>query len=128
MNRNDHGLVKAITAAGAIAKRRIVTFSGTEGKVQQAASAAAIPVGVTGIVGAVAADEVLDILMDGNREIEAGAAFSQGDPICADAQGRAILCAPGSGVVAHAIGFALAPSGAAGQIVPISINRFVIKG
>lgn len=128
MNRNDHGLVKAFTAAGAIAKRRIVTFSGTDGKVQQAASAAAAPVGVTGIVGAVAADEVLDILMDGNRDVEAGAAFAQGVPVCADAQGRVIQCAPAEGVSAYAIGIALAPSGAAGQIVPISINRLVIKG
>lgn len=128
MNRNDHGLVKNFTSAGAIGKRRIVVFAAAEGKVQQAASAAAAPVGVTGIVGTVGADERIDAVMDGNCDVEAGGVFAQGDWLCADAQGRAVLCAPGAGVTAHTIGIALAPSGAAGQIVPVSINRSVIKG
>lgn len=128
MNRNDFGLVKAFTSAGAISKRRIVVFDAAEGKVAQAASAAAAPVGVTGIVGTAGADERIDVLLDGVRDIEAGGAFAQGALVCADAQGRAVLCNPGADVTAHAIGVALAPSGAAGQIVSILINRITIKG
>ena len=128
MNSTDLGSVKNFTSAGAIAKRRFVAFAASEDKVEQAASAAKAVIGVTGIVGTVAGDERIDVYMSGNREVEAGGAFAQGDYICADAQGRAVLCAPGAGVTAHAAGVALAASGAAGQIVPFTINRAIIKG
>lgn len=128
MNRNDFGLVKNFTSGGAINPRRVVKFDAVDGQVIQGAAATDKVVGVTGILGAVAVGERIDILLDGVRELEAGGVFGQGDDLVSDAQGRVVAAAPGAGVLVHSIGQALGSSTAAGQIVPVKIGKFAIKG
>ena len=128
MNRNEFGLVKNFTSAGAIGIRRCVAFDVVEGQVRQGAAAADKLVGVTGIIGTLAAGERIDVLMDGNRALEAGGAFAQGDYLVSDAQGRVVLAAPGAGVTVYTIGQALEASGAVGQIVTVHITKIALRG
>ena len=128
MNANDHGLVKNLTASGAIGVRRLVAFDAAEGKVKQAAAATDKVVGVSGISGALADGERIDVLMDRNRTIEAGGPFAQGDWLVSDAQGRVVGAAPGAGVTHYSIGQALEPSSGAGQLVSVHINKIAIRG
>lgn len=123
MNRNDFGTTRNLTAAAAIPPRRIVCFAAAEGEVELSASATAKPfVGVTGIVGAVVAKERIDVHLDGVRDIEAGGAFDQGADLTSDATGRVIAAAPAANTSQRIIGQSLAPSGAAGQFVPVRIS------
>jgi Uncharacterized conserved protein (DUF2190) len=128
MNSNDFGLVKQFTAAGLINPRRVVAFDVVEGKVKQGAAAADKLVGVTGISGAAADGERVDVLMDGIRTIEAGGAFAQGDYLVSDAQGRVVVAAPGAGVTVFTIGQAQEPAGAAGQLVSVHITKIALRG
>ena len=128
MNANDHGLLKNLTAAGLINPRRLIAFDAVEGKVKQAAAATDKVVGCSGISGAAADGERIDVLMDRNRTIEAGAAFAQGDWLVSDAAGRVVGSAPGAGVTHYAIGQALEPASGAGQLVSVHINKIAIRG
>lgn len=118
MNQTDFGLIRNFTADAAIGVRRIVAFAAVPGRISEATAANVPPVGVTGIIGAAAAGERVDVYMDGNREVIAGGAFAQGDPVCADDQGRAIKCEAG-----WAVGIALEASSGEGQIVTFTISR-----
>jgi hypothetical protein len=122
MNRNEFGLIKNFTAAAAIKPRRVVAFATAEGQVEVAVSATAKPfVGVTGVVGAVAAGERIDVYLDGVRDLEAGAAFAQGVDLTVDNQGRVVAAAPAATATSRIIGQALGLSTAAGQLVPVRI-------
>lgn len=122
MNRTVLGLTRNFSSAAAVISRRIVIFAAAEGKVQQAASATAVPfVGVTGITGATAADQRLDVHLDGVRQIEAGGAFAQGVDLTSDAEGRCIAAAPGANATHRIIGQALEASLGVGQFVAARI-------
>jgi Uncharacterized conserved protein (DUF2190) len=128
MNTNDHGLVKNFTAAGLINPRRVISFDAVEGKVKQATGPAEKVIGCSGIVGALADGERIDVLKDRIRTLEAGGAFAQGDWLVSDAQGRVVAAAPGAGVTHYAIGQAEEPSTAAGQHVNVHIIKIAIRG
>lgn len=120
---------KNLTSDGVIAPRRILAWSATEGRVQQAAGGAAEKyAGVSGIIGASAAGQRVDVFIDDIVEIEAGGVFAQGDYLTADAQGRGVVCAPGAGVLLPFALKALAPSGATGQIVQAIVAFGSLKG
>ena len=122
MNRNEFGLIKNLTADGAIAPRRVVVFSATEGRVVQASSPTAAPIiGCAGVVGADAAGDRIDIYLDGVRTLEAGAAFAQGVDLTVDAVGRVIAAAPAVNTTQRIIGQALGLSTALGQLVDVRI-------
>lgn len=122
MNRNEFGLVKNFTAAAAVKPNRVVAFGATEGQIETAVSPTAKPfVGVTGILGAVAAGERLDAYLDGVHNLEAGAAFAQGAPLTVDNQGRVIAAAPAAATTQQIIGKALGVSTALGELVPVHI-------
>jgi hypothetical protein len=122
VNRNEFGLVKNFTSAGAIKPRRIVAFAAAEGRVETAVSATAKPlIGVSGVLGAVAADERIDIYLSDVQPVEAGAAFAQGARLTTDAEGRVVAAAPAATATVHIIGLALGPSTALGEVVPVRI-------
>jgi Uncharacterized conserved protein (DUF2190) len=127
-NANDHGLVKNLTAAGLITPYRVVAYDVVEGKVKQATGPTDKVVGCSGVIGAAADGERIDVLMDRNRTLEAGAAFGQGDWLVSDAQGRVVGAAPGAGATHYAIGQALEASTAAGQLVTIHISKIALRG
>lgn len=122
MNRNDFGLVKNFTAAAAVKPYRVVAFGTDEGTVETAVSQTAKAfVGVTGVVGATAAGERLDVLLDGIHNLEAGAVFGQGVPLTVDNQGRVIAAAPAATVSHQIVGKSLGRSTALGELVPVHI-------
>jgi len=122
VNRNEFGLVKNFTSAGDIKPRRIVAFAAAEGKVETAVSPTAKPlIGVSGVIGAVAADERIDVYLGDVQLVEAGAAFGQGVRLTTDAEGRVIAAAPGATLTHHTIGLSLGPSTALGELVPVRI-------
>jgi regulator of RNase E activity RraA len=128
MNANDHGLVKNLTAAGLINPHRVVAFDVVEGKVKQATGPTDKVVGCSGVVGAAADGERIDVLMDRNRTLEAGAPFAQGDWLVADAQGRVVGAAPAAGATHYAIGQAQEASTAVGQLVAVHISKIALRG
>lgn len=122
MNRNEFGLVKNFTSAGAIKPRRIVAFAAAEGRVETAVSPTAKPlIGVSGVIGAVAADERIDVYLGDVQLIEAGGVFGQGVRLTSDAEGRVVAAAPAATVTQHIIGLSLGPSTALGELVPVRI-------
>lgn len=123
MNRNEFGPVKNFVSAGAIKPRRVVAFAATEGQVETAVSPTAKTlIGVTGVIGTVAAGERVDIYLGDVQPIEAGAAFAQGAKLTVDAEGRVIAAAPAATVTQQIIGTALGVSTALGEIVPVNVT------
>lgn len=123
MNRNEFGLVKNLTAAAAIKPRRVVAFAAAEGQVETAVSPTAKPlIGVTGVIGAVAAGERIDVYLGDVQSLEAGAAFGQGVDLTVDAEGRVIAAAPAATATVRIIGSSLGVSTAPGEIVPVHIK------
>ncbi|WP_210188134.1 capsid cement protein, partial [Bosea sp. CRIB-10] len=123
VNRNEFGPVKNFTAAGAIKPRRVVAFAATEGQVETAASPTAKTlIGVTGVIGAVAAGERVDVYFGDVQTVEAGAAFAQGARLTVDAEGRVIAAAPAATVTQQIIGTAFGVSTALGELVPVHIQ------
>lgn len=122
MNRNDFGLVKNFTAAGAVKPNRVVAFGTDEDTIETAVSPTAKAfVGVTGILGSAAAGERLDAYLDGVHNLEAGAVFGQGVQLTVDNQGRVIAAAPAATVTHQVIGKSLGRSTAVGELVPVHI-------
>ena len=106
-------LYKTYAVSGELAPHRLVTLVGAS-TVAQADSSAKSLIGVADELGKQSNGHA-DIAMSDLPEVEAGGAFSFGDPLTSDAEGRAVK-AESSG--ACIIGFALASAATAGEIVP----------
>lgn len=111
------GFTKTFEAGAAVLAKRLVKFDGS-GDIVQAAAAADLVIGISDRGAAAAADRI-DVIMAGQPEVEAGAAFAAGAPITADANGKAV--AAGAGEIA--IGFAVEAALADGDIVTIHLCR-----
>ncbi|MGO4735973.1 hypothetical protein AB4099_05480 [Bosea sp. 2KB_26] len=123
MNRNEFGLIKNFVSAAAIKPRRVVAFAAAEGQVETAVSPTAKPlIGVTGVIGTVAAGERIDVCLADVQLVEAGAAFGQGVDLTVDAEGRVIAANPAATVTQRIIGGSLGPATALGEIVPVHIR------
>lgn len=120
------GLSKAFIAAAAVAAYTIVAHAGTNGHVTPATAATAALFGVTQQLGAGAGERV-DVCLGGLPEVRMGGAVSAGDPLTADASGRAVLADPAAGEQARIIGFALMDA-VEGDIVPFQFAPGVITG
>lgn len=122
--RNE-GLAKTLIAATAIAANRIVKFDATDSTVVQAAAASDMSIGVSDVGGS--ANEPTDIIIDGIALVEYGGTVTRGQPLTADANGRAVAAAPAAGVNARVIGFAML-SGASGDLGSVRIAPGLIQG
>lgn len=71
--------------------------------------------------------ELVDFPTSGSGEVALGAAVTRGDPLTADATSRAVTAAPGVGVNARIIGFAL-QSGVAGDVIDYLVAPGRIQG
>ncbi|MDR1946604.1 MAG: hypothetical protein LBQ51_05500 [Desulfovibrio sp.] len=103
------GTFKTYKAEGEIAPYRIIALVG--GAAAQAASATGALIGSTDELGKQSNGNV-DVCLSGLPEVECGDAIDAGDPVTADAQGRAVAAGAGDRI----IGFAL-ETGAAGDII-----------
>ncbi|SCM75434.1 conserved hypothetical protein [uncultured Pleomorphomonas sp.] len=104
-------------AAAAILGMRLVALN-DDGQAITAASSAARIIGASDAVGA-AAGEMLDAHMLGELPVTAGGVIKPGDPVTADAQGRAVVASPVAGTVMRIAGFATTKATAAGDIVQV---------
>lgn len=105
MQRVD-GLAITYRASGTIAPYRIVKHGGADQYAAIAVDGAASLLGVSDQLGADAAEDEVDVNRSGIAEVEYGGNVTRGDPLTADAQGRAITASPGAGANAYIVGFA----------------------
>lgn len=83
-------LTKNFIAEAAIAPNRIVKQGAADGQVLLGAAATNFIFGVTGELGALAANDRVDVIVAGIAEIEAGGVINRGDPVTTDATGKAV--------------------------------------
>ena len=100
--RNE-GLTKNFNAGGAVDPHRIVKFGASDHEVVVATDGAATLLGVTDSLGADAAGEPIDVIMDGIPTVIYGGVVSRGAYVTADATGRAVAAVAGN----HVIGIAM---------------------
>jgi hypothetical protein len=120
-------LVTNHTADGAIAGYRITKHGDADGDVAQAAASTDLLHGITGRLGASAVGDRVDVVRAGIAEVEYGGNVTRGNPLTADADGKAVAAAPGAGTNAYIIGFAEV-SGVAGDIGSCLIAPGRIQG
>lgn len=120
-------LSTSFTAEAAIAPYRIVKHGAADRNVVQAAAAADPSIGVTMELPA-AIGERCDVMRVGIALVEAGAAFTRGALITADAVGRGVASAPAAGVNNRVIGIADEAATAAGDIVRVFISPCSLQG
>lgn len=101
----------SVTSAAALVAARFVTRAGA------LSSAGGYAFGVTRS-SAAAAGELVPVDVLGTAEVEAGAAFSEGDPLMSDASGRAVLWTTGNKQLGRAMG---AASGAGATVEALLI-------
>jgi Uncharacterized conserved protein (DUF2190) len=116
-------LIKSFRAAAAIAGNVIVSAQAVREAVT-ANGAAAPSIGVSDGMGAKAGG-MCDIVQVGWGEVRAGGNVAIGDPLTADAQGRAIKAVPTAGTNVRVVGIAQADA-ALGDIFPLLIAPSVI--
>lgn len=119
-------LNRAGMAEGAISAYRIVKFGANDGGYLQAAAATDFLVGVCESVGP-ASGERLDVVKAGIALIEFGGTVTRGQPITADASGKAVAAAPAAGSNVRIVGFAEV-SAVAGDIAEALIAPGVMQG
>ena len=121
MSRNIPALTLNYTAEGAIATRRLVKHGSADGKVAQASTNTDTLLGVSTDIPAEAGGRV-DVIREGIVPVLYGGSITRGQPLTADAQGRAVAASSGQQVV----GFAEV-SGVEGDIGVIHLQRSALS-
>lgn len=115
------GLIINFTAGAAVAPYRIVKFGASDKVAIQAAAATDLLMGVSDQLGAGSGDP-LDVVRSGLAEVEYGGNVERGQPLTADADGKAVAASPGTGATVQIIGHAEV-SGVDGDIGSVDIQR-----
>lgn len=123
---SNPGYIKTYTAEAAIAGRRFVKFGAADRTALQADGSAVPIMGVSERLAA-GAGERIDIVKSNQAEIEYGGVVTRGDPLTADATGRAVKAAPAAGANATIGGFAEL-SGVEGDFGLVNISLGRIQG
>jgi hypothetical protein len=121
-------LVKSRVAAAAIGAYLIAAANGVAGQARVAAANTDKLLGVVNDMGASAAGQTVDVQEVGLADVRAGGAFADGDPLTANANGKAVLAAKVVGSTVSCIGFARGAAAAEDDIVPVLLAPFVIVG
>ena len=87
--RNE-GLTKSFLADGAIAKYRFVKFGSDDDHVAQATARNSLLMGVNASLASGAAEDPVDIIVEGIATVEYGGSVTRGNPLTSDANGKAI--------------------------------------
>ncbi|MFN8995350.1 MAG: capsid cement protein [Pseudomonadota bacterium] len=119
-------LAKAFTAAAAIAPYRIVRLASAD-TVEQAAAVANALIGVNTDL-TIAANERVEVMVQGIAWVEAGAAISIGSLVTTDSVGRGVAAAPAAGVNNRHIGIALDAAAAAGDQIRVLLSPGSVQG
>lgn len=116
---NIPGLTTAFRAGGAITKRRILTDGASDGAAIQATGATARLLGVSTDIDT-ASGAIVDAIRTGLASVEYGGTVARGNPLTADASGRAIAATLPIAADTYIIGFAEV-SGVLGDIGSVQI-------
>lgn len=127
MGRTTGALQKGYTAAAAITAHRIVKFGGADGTVTTATDGSAALIGVQAELDCASGDRASVTMVGNIEDVTFGGNVARGDPITADATGRAVKAAPAAGANAHCLGYAEV-SGVAGDIGTVIISPFIMQG
>lgn len=127
MGRTTGLLQKGYTAAVDIPAHRLMKFAAADGQVTLAVDGSAAIIGVQSELDVEAGDRASAAMVGNIEDVEFGGNVSRGQPLTADAQGRAIVAAPGAGANAYCIGLAEV-SGVAGDIGTVIISPFIMQG
>jgi uncharacterized protein DUF2190 len=119
--RNE-GLTKNLLAGAAIAKNRIVKFGADQNHVIQGAAATDKLIGVADNIGADAAEDRIDVIMEGIALVTYGGTVTCGDMLTSDATGRAVSTTTAANRV---IGVAM-DDGVVGDIGSVRISPSLI--
>jgi hypothetical protein len=116
MGRTTTGLIKSLEATVATPKRRLVKFGAADGTGVPATDGASYIRGVSADIDT-APGERISVQMSGNiADVDYGAVVTRGQPLTADAQGRAVPAAVGD----YHVGFAEV-SGVLGDVGSVDI-------
>lgn len=119
-------LARNFVAEAALPANTIVKLGAADGQVLAAAAATDKLMGVTTDIAA-AINERCDVILKGAADVLFGGTVTRGDPVTADASGRAVTAAPGAGINNRIIGFAMV-SGVVGDVGQIEISQGVMQG
>ncbi len=117
---------KSRRATTAIPPYRIVKPGAADGEVALATAATDALMGTTGQLGA-ASGERVDVDLGGMPEVELGGTVAAGDPLTADANGKAVKAVPAAGANVRIIGFS-DTSGTAGAVITYLHALGVMQG
>ena len=123
----ENSTTKTLTAGGAISAFRIVKPDAVAGQVLQAAAATDKLFGVCVNPSGAASGARIDVDVEGIAMVEFGGTVAAGDPITADANGKAVLAAPAAGVNNRIIGFAF-EAAVSGDISRVVLGLGQIQG
>lgn len=119
-------LNKNFIAETAIGANLIVKYGSADDKMVQAAAVADKLMGVSeGIAAAIG--ERCDVTLHGIGDVICGGVVARGDPLTTDANGKAVVAAPGAGTNNRIVGFAMA-SGVLNDIIPVDISPGFMQG
>ncbi|MDF3932941.1 capsid cement protein [Pseudomonas citronellolis] len=121
---NIPGLTTAKRAVGAVAARRLCVNGTSDGLAAQASASTALPIGVSTDIPA-ADGQPFDVIRGGLAPVEYGGNVTRGNPLTADAQGRAIAATIPPIATTYIIGFA-EESGVLGDIGSVLIAPAVL--
>lgn len=129
MSMRNEGLTKTFQSGAAIVRARIVKFGADERTVVQAAGAAATEFmfGVADMIGAAAAAEPQDVILEGVATVEYGGTVAVGAMLTSDSVGRAVTAAPAAGTNNRVIGVAMV-AGVVGDLGAVLISLGQVQG
>lgn len=120
-------LIKSFVAEAAVNPFRIVALGATDGAVLQGAAATDLLIGVSGSIGQATVGGRIDIVLDDIADVEYGGTVTRGQKLTADANGKAVVAAPATGVNNEIIGRAMV-SGVVGDIGQVLIAHSTLQG
>ncbi len=118
---SEQRIIRTFQGGAAVARRRIVKFGSGDGLVVQSSAAGDLHLGIATELDS-DSGAPRDVVLFGETEVEYGGAVPRGAYFTADANGKAVACAPAAGVKAQAIGIALFTA-ADGDIGPAFVLR-----
>lgn len=118
MPLRNEGLTKTFLAGATVAANRIVKFGADKLHVIQGAAATDKLIGVSDNIGATAAEESFDVILDGIALVKCGGVVAIGDLVTSDATGQALATTAATN---RWIGMAM-EDGVAGDLIGIRLS------